>query len=78
MTISVARKFHKGAFLRNQPLCGDTAKLVDKLDRSNLTYFASIKGFIQKIVTWTEILAPVSLQLDTNFKQGRPAGSSMF
>ena len=58
--------------MRNQPLCGDTAKFMDKLDRSNFTYFASIKGFIHKSVTSTEILALASLQLDTNFKQGRP------
>ena len=34
-----------------------------------LTYFASIKGFIHKIVTETEILALVSLMLGTDFKK---------
>ena len=36
------------------------------------TWFASINGFICKIVTKTEILIQVLLQLNTNFKRYRP------
>jgi len=42
---------------------------MDKFVKPVLTYFASIKGFIHKIVTKTEILALVSLMLGTNFKR---------
>ena len=41
------------------------------------TYFASIKGFIHKFVTKTEILALVSLLLGTNFKIYRPTFGDM-
>ena len=58
--------------MRNQPSCGDMAKLVENLDRPIFSSFASLKDFIHKIVTGTEILAQVSLQTNTNFKRYRP------
>ena len=58
--------------MKNQPICGDQAKFIDNLEGSVFHYLAIIKGSITKIVTKTEILALVSLLLDTNFKQYRP------
>ena len=58
--------------MKNQPICGDTAKLMEKFRWATFTCFAFINGFICKIVTKTEILALVLLQLNTNFKQYRP------
>ena len=54
--------------MKNQPFCGDRAKFMDNFVKPVFTYFASIKGFIHKIVTKTEILALVSLLLSTNLK----------
>ena len=56
----------------NSPICGDRVKCMDNFVEPVFTYFASIKGFIHKIVTKTEILALVSLLLGTNFKIYRP------
>ena len=59
--------------MRNQPVCGDMTKFINNsLDGPSFTCFASIKDFILKIVTRTEILALASLQSNTNFKQYRP------
>ena len=58
--------------MRNQPSCGDMAKLVENLDRPISYSFASLRDFIHKIVTRTEILALISLQSDTNFKRYKP------
>ena len=58
--------------MRNQPICGDMVKLVENLDGPIFICFASIKVCIHKIVTRTEFLALVSLQLNTNFKRYRP------
>ena len=55
----------------NQPIIGDMAKLVENLNRPIFTSSASLKDFIHKIVTRTEILALASLQSNTNFKQYR-------
>ena len=44
--------------MRNQPICGDMTKFIENLEGPIFTcYFASIKDFIHKIVTKTEILA---------------------
>ena len=56
----------------NQPIIGDMAKLVENLNRPIFTSSASLKDFIHKIVTRTEILALVSLKSNTNFKRTRP------
>ena len=58
--------------MKNQPICGDIAKLVENLGGPSFTSFVSLKDFIHKIVTRTEILALVSLQSNTNFKRYRP------
>ena len=58
--------------MKNQPICGDIAKLVENLNRPISTSPASLKDFIYNIVTRTEILALASLQSNTNFKQYRP------
>ena len=58
--------------MKNQPIYGDIAILVENLNVHFFTYFASIKGIIHKIVTRTEILAQVSLLLVTNFKWNQP------
>ena len=58
--------------MRNQPSCGDMAKLVENLNGPIFSSFASLKDFIHKIVTRTEILALISLQSDTNFKRYKP------
>ena len=55
--------------MKNQPICGDLAIFIDNLEGSVFYYFAILKGSITKIVTKTEILALVSLLLDTNFKR---------
>ena len=56
----------------NQPICGDMTKFIENLDGPIFIGFVSIKNFIHKIVTRTEILALVSIQLNTNIKQYRP------
>ena len=57
----------------NQSVCGDMTKFINNsLDGPSFTCFALIKDFILKIVTRTEILAPISLQSNTNFKRYRP------
>ena len=56
----------------NQPICGDMTKIIENLDWPVFICFVSIKKFIHKIVTRTEILALASLQSNTNFKQYRP------
>ena len=61
----------------NQPIIGDMAKLVENLNRPIFTSSASLKDFIHKIVTRTEILALVSLNLNTNFKWNRPIPGDM-
>ena len=58
--------------MKNQLICGDTAKLMENLGGPLFSCFASINGFICKIVTKIEILALVLLQLNTNFKGYRP------
>ena len=63
--------------MRNQQICGDIAKLVENLDVPIFSSFASLKDFIHKIVTGTEILAQVSLQTNTNFKRYRPIFGDM-
>ena len=55
--------------MKNQPIYGDIAILVENLNVHFFTYFASIKGIIHKIVTRTEILALVSLQWNAKFKK---------
>ena len=55
--------------MKNQPICGDQAKFIDNLEGTVFDYLAIIEGSIIKIVTKTEILALVSLLLDTNFKR---------
>ena len=70
-------KNEKGAFLKNQPIYGDIAILVENLNVHFFTYFASIKGIIHKIVTRTEILALVSLQWNTNFQRYSPSPGDM-
>ena len=54
--------------MKNQPIYGDKAKSVNNLEGSVITYSASVKGSITKIVTKREILALVSLLLGTNIK----------
>ena len=54
-------------FKRYRPFLGDMAKLVDNLKGPLLTALATINGTVSKIVTKTEILALVSLLLDTYF-----------
>ena len=63
--------------MKNQPIYGDIAILVENLKVHFSPYFASIKGIIQKIVTRTEILALVSLQWNTNIQQYRPTLGDM-
>ena len=58
--------------MKNQPICGDIAKSVENLNRPIYTSSASLKDFIHKIVTKTEILSLVSLKSNTNFKRNRP------
>ena len=58
--------------MKNQPICGDIAKLVENLDGPIFTSFVSFKDFIHKSVTKTENLALVSFQSNTNFKRYRP------
>ena len=48
-------------------ILGDMTKLVDNLKGPLLTALATINGSVSKIVTMTEILALVSLLLDTYF-----------
>ena len=54
-------------FKRYRPFLGDMTKLVDNLKGPLLTALATINGTVSKIVTKTEILAPVSLLLNTYF-----------
>ena len=54
-------------FKRYRPFLGDMTKLVDDLKGQLLTALATINGSVSKIVTMTEILALVSLLLDTYF-----------
>ena len=63
--------------MKNQPIYGDIAILVENLNVHFFTYFASIKGIIHKIVTRTEILALVSLQWNTNFQRYSPSPGDM-
>ena len=61
----------------NKPICGDMTKIIENLDWPVFIGFVSIKNFIHKIVTRTEILALASLQSNTNFKQYRPCLGDM-
>ena len=54
-------------FKRYRPFLGDMTKLVDNLKGPLLTALATINCTVAKIVTKTEILAPISLLLDTYF-----------
>ena len=54
-------------FKQYRPFLGDMTKLVDNLKGPLLTALATINGTVSKIVTKTEILALVSLLLNTYF-----------
>ncbi len=55
-------------FKRYSPIIGYMKKIVDNLKWLLFTYLATIYDFNHKIVTRTEILAPVSLLSGTYFK----------
>ena len=54
-------------FKRYRPILGDMTKLVDNLKWPLLTALATINCTVAKIVTKTEILAPISLLLGIYF-----------
>ena len=58
--------------MTKQPICGDMAELVENLNGPIFTSSASLKDFIHKIVTRTEIMALVFVKSNTNFKRNRP------
>ena len=56
----------------NQVVCGDIDKLVNNFVEPISNNFETNKGYIHKIVTSTELLAPVPLHMDTHFKSYTP------
>ena len=49
-------KFYKGSLLSNQPIIGDTTKLMENSDRPLFTWFASINSFICEIKRYRPII----------------------